>query len=85
MRLVPIIFGLGIIVLVVFYFINGLGLFSETKKVMAQTLMYDRMMWITVAGLVPFLAYVWFVLVYLNIDIIRAILSIPGKLDKLRK
>ena len=36
-------------------------------------------------GLLPFLSYIFFVLFYLAIDVIRAILAVPGKLDEVIK
>lgn len=80
-KVVPIIFGLGIIVYTVMGFIASFGLFGDNSGIAALKVKSAASM---VAGfaLVPFLAYLFFVLSYLVIDLCRAILSIPGKLNK---
>ena len=85
MRLIPILFGLGLIIVTVMLLIDSVGLFSELKKFAARTRIlsdYERLVGI---GLLPFLSYIGFVILYLVVDLIKAILSIPGKLDKLSK
>lgn len=85
MRLVPIIFGIALIYYTVIYFIGALGLFSNAKMGMAATEMGQLHYSLIAAALIPFIGYLIFIFAYLLIDIIRAILSIPGKLDKLSK
>ena len=85
MRLVPIIFGIALIYLTVMFFIDALGLFSDAKMGIAGKNMTKGYVNLVAAGLIPFFGYLIFVFAYLMIDIIRAILSIPGKLDKLGK
>jgi hypothetical protein len=84
MRLVPIIFGIGVAIGTVLLFIDFIGLFGSNfgfawmrGNKTAVTILY--------AALLPFLSYLYFVLAYLVLDVIRSILSIPGKLDKLGK
>jgi hypothetical protein len=82
MKLVPILFGAAIAIGTVMLFIEGTRLFGDgagfawvrMNDFIAPNIIY--------AALLPFLSYLFFVLCYLSIDIIRAILSIPGKLDK---
>lgn len=81
MKLVPILFGVGVTIGTVMLLINMFGLFGSNwpsaymeGNVTAMQILY--------AALLPFLSYLFFVLAYLGIDVIRAILSIPGKLDK---
>lgn len=86
MKLVPIMFGVGIIVTTVLMFIHSFGLFKEG---MGMSFAWMRVMgdFQSIAGiaLLPLIAFIIFVFVFLAIDVIRAILSIPSKLDKLAK
>lgn len=85
MKLVPIVFGLGLIIATILLFISAFGLFSQSRMGLAGSkIMYGYKSLILI-GMLPFLSYIYFVFVYLVIDIIKAILSIPGKLDKLKK
>lgn len=81
-KLVPIIFGVGIVVFTVIMFIDAIGLFSNEKFVYAYQSAYKAGVMIIIFALLPFVSYIIFVLYFLAIDIIRAILSIPGKLGK---
>lgn len=86
LKLVPIFFGVGVVLGTVFLFINSFGLFGNQIKISSAWVSGN---WtakqILGAGLLPFFAYIVFVLYYLVIDIITAILSLPGKIDKLKK
>ncbi len=86
MKLVPIIFGVGIVITTVLMFIHSFGLFKEG---FAMTIAWARVGadFKTIVGtaLLPLIAYIVFVFVFLAIDVVRAILSIPSKLDKLAK
>jgi hypothetical protein len=84
MRLIPIFFGVLIVVWTIMLFIAFIGLFGS----------YPGNAWlrgnwyavqILYAALLPFIAYILFALLYLFIDVIKALLSIPEKLDKLAK
>jgi len=86
LRLVPIFFGVGILVGIVLLFIDFIGVFGNSFRVTsAWEHAPSSAMIILVATLLPFVSFILFVLYYLAIDIIRAILSIPGKLDELKK
>jgi len=85
LRLVPIVFGIGIAVYTVIMLIDSFGLFSDAKlsqAVFSGT--FDATRILTFA-ILPFLAYIFFVVYFLVIDIIRAILVVPEKLDNLKK
>lgn len=90
MRLVPIIFGLGLIIVTCMLLFDSFGLFSQAKMgIAAQKIagienQGDYATLILIA-LLPMLSYLAFVVLYLGIDVIRAILSVPGKLDNLKK
>jgi hypothetical protein len=82
LKLVPIVFGVGIAVYTVIMFIDSFGLFNNAKLAAAyQSGMFDAGQIITF-GLLPFISFIVFVLYFLVIDIIRSILAIPGKLGK---
>lgn len=84
LKLIPIIFGVGLIVATVMLFIDFIGVFGD-----GYAFAWQRGNWtatqILTFGLLPFISYILFVLYYLVIDIIRAILSVPDKLDELKK
>jgi len=86
LKLVPVVFGVGIVIGTVMLFINSFGLFGNEMRI-ANAWITGNMTasQILLIGLLPFISYVVFVLYYLVIDIIRAILSIPGKLDQINK
>jgi hypothetical protein len=86
MRLVPILFGVGITVGLILLVIDFTGVFgSESQLAAAWTRAPHTVGTIALFGLLPFLSYIAFVIFYLAIDIIRAILALPGKLDELIK
>jgi hypothetical protein len=84
MKLIPIFFGVLVVVWTIMLFIAFIGLFGS-----APGNAWMRGNWYAVqilnAVLLPFIAYIIFVLLYLCIDVIKAILSVPEKLDKLAK
>ena len=86
MKLIPIIFGIGIVVTTILMFIHSFGLFKEG---FGMSIAWQRVsgdfQTIALVALLPLIAYIVFVFVFLAIDIVRAILSIPSKLDKLAK
>jgi hypothetical protein len=80
-RLVPIFFGIGIVLGTVLLLISFFGLFGANPGwAFPKGMVYAQQ--ILSASLLPFISYLIFVIFYLAIDIIRAILSIPGKLGK---
>lgn len=84
MRLIPIFFGVLIVVWTIMLFIAFIGIFGASRggawfrgNMYALQILY--------AALLPFIAYIIFALLYLCIDVTKAILSVPEKLDKLAK
>jgi hypothetical protein len=86
LRLVPIFFGVGVVAFTVMLLIDFFGVFGNELRV---ALAWERGNYtatmILYFGLLPFLSYIFFVLYYLAVDVIRAILAIPAKLDNLKK
>jgi hypothetical protein len=86
LKLVPIFFGVGIVILTVLLFIDFIGVFGNDFKVASSWIsgqMTGRS--ILLVGLLPLISYILFVIFYLSVDLIRAILAIPKKLDNLKK
>jgi hypothetical protein len=84
MRLIPIFFGVLIVVWTIMLFIAFIGLMgSSPGNAWSRAIWYATQ--ILSVALLPFIAYILFALVYLCIDVIKAILSVPEKLDKLGK
>jgi hypothetical protein len=84
MKLIPIFFGVLIVVGTIMLFIAFIGLFgSGIANAWYRGTYYATQ--ILIAALLPFMAYILFALFYLCIDLIQSILSIPEKLDKLAK
>lgn len=86
MRLVPILFGIGIAAGFVLLAIDAFGIFGSEYRLLADW----KRAWYTgriivLSGLVPFLSYIGFVIAYLAVDVIRAILATPEKIEALRK
>jgi hypothetical protein len=82
LHLVPVAFGAGVVwgtatLVYACYLLFGDDVAS------AAGLATETTFWTLVYAGLPFLAYVLFLLLYLQIDLIRALLSIPGKLDKM--
>ncbi len=84
MKIVPIIFGVGIIYATVSMLINMFGLFKSNPGIAWIGISADMVTFIY-AALLPLLAYLGFILAFLFIDVTRAVLSIPQKLDSLIK
>ena len=84
MRLIPIFFGVLVAVYTIMLFIAAIGLLGSRPDIA-----WDRgsmhATQILGAALLPFISYILFALFYLCVDVIRSILSIPEKLDKLDK
>ncbi|MBN2244853.1 MAG: hypothetical protein JW755_03305 [Candidatus Aminicenantes bacterium] len=86
MKLIPIIFGIGILVGTVLLFIDFIGVFGDRFKVETAWANGINHAWqILLIGLLPFLSYLFFLLYYLAVDVVRSILAVPGKLDELKK
>lgn len=84
MRLIPIFFGVLVVVWTIMLFIAFIGLFGNAPGNAWMRGNYYATQ-ILGATLLPFIAYIFFVLLYLCVDVIKSILSIPEKLDKLGK
>jgi hypothetical protein len=84
MRLIPIFFGVLVVVYTIMLFIAAIGLFGNRPDYAWYRGTMHATQILSVA-LLPFISYILFTLVYLCIDVIRSILSIPDKLDKLEK
>lgn len=82
MKLIPIFFGVLIVVGTILLFIGLIGLFGDNPS---MENIFEAAAITLIAALLPFIAYIAFALFYLCIDVIKAILSIPGKLDTLGK
>ncbi|MBN2207664.1 MAG: hypothetical protein JW742_09695, partial [Candidatus Aminicenantes bacterium] len=86
MRLVPVLFGIGIAAGFVLLAVDAFGIFGSEFRILAgwrRAIVTGRT--IVASGLVPFLGYVGFVFAYLAVDVVRAILAVPEKLDALKK
>jgi len=81
MRLVPIFFGIGVVLGTVMLFISFIGVFGSNFGGAFIKGMGDAQQ-ILSATLLPFLSYLIFVFFYLAVDLVKAILAIPGKLKK---
>ncbi|MDX1631504.1 MAG: DUF4339 domain-containing protein [Thermoanaerobaculia bacterium] len=84
LRLVPLAFGAG---LVVGFFASAILLWKSmtAEPCLAQMTAIPTATGVFGVAVLPFLAWVVFLLLYLQVDILRAILVIPGKLDRLRR
>ncbi len=86
LKLVPFIYGVGVALYILFILIHLKDIFgSSFRMVIAWKNIYNDMILLFVFGISPFIAYVYFVFNFLIIDIIKSILLIPQKLDKLSK
>ncbi len=81
-RIVPLGFGLGTI-------IGAIALVLATVKMLfaggAGEAAVDAIGLIIVASCLPFASYLLFAVYHLTVDVLRSILSVPGKLDSLGK
>lgn len=86
LKLIPVVFGVGVVVSAVIMVIKGIGLFGADWRVAAAwsgVVQFGTMAFLF--ALAPFLGFLLFILSYLGLDVIQSILSVPGKLDKLAK
>jgi hypothetical protein len=86
MRLVPILFGVGVVAGLVLLAVDAFGVFGSEYRLVAswrQGLRTARL--VVASGLAPLLSYVGFVVAYLAVDVVRAILATPEKIEALRK
>ncbi len=86
LKLIPFIYGVGIIYLLIMLIVHSTGIFGKGFEILISwAKVFGDMSKLLVVGLLPFIAYVLFVVNFLVIDIIKSILLIPNKLDKLSK
>lgn len=86
LKLIPFIYGVGIIYLIIMLIVHSTGMFGKGYEIfISWAKVFGDMSKLVVMGLLPFIAYLFFVLNFLIIDIIKSILLIPDKLDKLSK
>jgi len=83
LRLVPVAFGTGVAFGTLRVLFTGYQMFTDAGPTVAQISAVDATLSIVYFAALPFLAYLTFLLYYLSVDVIRAILALPGKLDKL--
>jgi len=81
MRLIPIFFGVGVVIGTVLLFVSFIKLFGDMANYAFQ-MANGNAVYILFSGLLPFVSYIVFVLYYLLIDMIRAILTIPELKNK---
>lgn len=85
-KLIPFIYGVGIVYVLIMLIIHSAGMFGDRFKMMISWgRVYTDMGKLLFFGVLPFLAYLSFVLNFLLLDIMKSILVIPDKLDKLSK
>lgn len=87
-RLVPVAYGAGVIYagLLFFYALYQVFAGDDPEQIRldrGEMTAYSAAFWAIHFGLLPFLGYLIFLIYYLWVAVVRAILSIPGKLDAL--
>lgn len=87
LRLVPFAFGVGMIgfALFIIYSVVLLPFKSDIAFSMASGAVAASAIPLTYLAIMPFAIYIAVLVLYLTIDVIRATLVIPGKLDRLRE
>ena len=80
LRLIPVMFGSGIILGIVRTFDIWLGDVEYINQLVAQVMAVGR---ISAAAFLPVTGYLAFLLYYFSIDIVASIIAIPQKLDNL--
>jgi hypothetical protein len=84
--LVPIVFGVGVLIFTALILIDGIGLFgNDLKAMMSWAKIQQHAPQVLVFALLPFAGYIFFALSHLIVDLFRAVLAIPEKLDKMAK
>jgi len=83
LQLVPVAFGAGVVYGTLRLLLGCYQVFSKAGPAAAMETGTEATKSIMIYAALPFAAYLLFVLYYLTIDVTRAILVVPGKLDKL--
>lgn len=81
-KLVPVLFGSGVLIGTVALIAQLIGLFRGDELLDVFALPSGHL--ILVGAALPLVSYLLFLLLYLQMDVIRAILAVPGKLEALR-
>lgn len=84
LRLVPVLFATGIVVGVAQMLVDGIVLLRGGMAARTAYGMPGAADLILVAAALPLVSYLAFIVQYLALDLARAVLAIPGKLDSLR-
>jgi hypothetical protein len=84
LRLVPFVFGVGCVVGSLVILFSTIQLFGEGGA-FAGMMAIPAVTGVLALGLLPFVAYLLFLVYYLTIDLMRSVLVLPGKLDALRE
>jgi len=83
LQLVPVAFGAGVVYGTLRLLFGCYQVFSKAGPAAAMETGTEATKSIMIYAALPFAAYLVFILYYLMIDVTRAILVVPGKLDKL--
>lgn len=86
LRLVPVVFCIGIVVGILHLFYAGYQAVSasvSTELELAEGAALEAIWLIAFAAAAPLLGYILFLLCYLGIEVVQATLSVSGKLDRL--
>lgn len=85
--LVPIAYGAGLLIALIDVSVGGMQvLFAEDyEKFAGLTSFLKGIVFAVFCSLLPLFVYVFYMVYYITIDFIQAVLSLPGKLDKLRE
>ena len=84
LKLVPIMFGVGLVIGVLLLCGSLISLFRGQAVEMMVTGASGAGL-VMLSEILPLIGYLAFVIMYLQLDVILAILKVPGKLDSLRK
>ncbi len=82
-KLVPVMFGAGILVGTLSLLVQVVNVIRAGGVPPGFTAVWGSLLLIGGSAILPLLAFVGFICAYLSLDIIGAILSIPGKLDRM--
>ena len=79
--IIPIVFGVGAVIGAVAIAVSLYPLFKDSQAMDS----FSAIRITLICACLPFAGYVFFVLYHLGLDLMRAVLSVPGKLDALAK
>ena len=84
LKLVPVIFGTFAVLGSVLLLYASVEIFTSSGPILAQIIAENAWRALQCSSTLPFVTYLIFLLIYLVLDICRAILVMPGKLDNLQ-